>query len=99
MIGDGQTNSVEQILKLLIHPLGQTVPRAAWLNVACAADYTRTSTRTVRQWLVSANPPPFRRVGRRWLVHSDDFDAWLRSFSKPGEQIAEIVEEVVPRVD
>jgi len=38
---------------------------------------------------------PVRRVGGKWLSHADEFDTWLRSFSKAGDELERIVKEVM----
>lgn len=55
---------------------GETSPRSPWLSIAEAADYLRTSERTVHR-LVSRNRVRSTTIGRRRLLHRHDLDAYL----------------------
>ncbi len=55
---------------------GETPPRSPWLSIAEAADYLRTSERTVHR-LVNRNRVRSTTIGRRRLLHRHDLDAYL----------------------
>ena len=55
---------------------GETAPRSPWLSIAEAADYLRTSERTVHR-LVNRNRVRSMTIGRRRLLHRHDLDAYL----------------------
>lgn len=55
---------------------GETSPRSPWLSITEAADYLRTSERTIHR-LVNRNRVRSTTIGRRRLLHRHDLDALL----------------------
>ena len=58
-------------------------------------EYADLGERNLRKDLRDpTHPLPARLVGGKWLVARDDFDAWIRTFPKAGEDIDQVVDEV-----
>ena len=50
-----------------------------YLSVEQAAEFTGIGQRTLRDWLNSADPPPFIRIGAKRLIQRDALPAYLES--------------------
>ena len=66
------------------------------MDMKRAAAYSCLSVRTLHGYLRhTVYPLPARLVGRKWLIHRVDLDAWLRRFPAAGEDIEQIVDEIM----
>jgi hypothetical protein len=70
-----------------------------WLDLKRAGEYCCLSVRTLRKYIGDATHPlPVRIVGGKWLVAQADLDVWLRSFPRAGEQIDQLVEDLLQEI-
>lgn len=68
-----------------------------WLSLqSIAREYADLSERTLRAYLGhDKHPLPAHMVGGKWLVHRDDFDAWVHTFPRSSVDVDHIVDEVM----
>lgn len=50
-----------------------------YITVSQAAEMSGIGERTLRDWLNSADPPPFIRIGAKRLIQRDALPAYLES--------------------
>jgi hypothetical protein len=71
-------------------------PRREWLSIKHAAEEYDISERKLRAFLGhETHPLPARLVGGKWLVSRSDMDNWLRSFPRAGEDLDQLVDELI----
>ena len=67
-----------------------------WLDLRGVSKYCALSVRTLRRYIGHPQHPlPVRCVGGKWLIAQDDLDAWLQSFPRAGEDVTQIVDDVL----
>lgn len=68
-----------------------------WMSLKTVArEYADLSERTLRGYLGHpTHPLPARLVRGKWLIARGDMDVWVRSFPRAGEDLDQIVEEIV----
>jgi hypothetical protein len=71
-----------------------------WMSLTTIPkEYADLSERKLREFLSHpTHPLPARFVGGKWLIARDDFDAWVRSFPRAGEDVDQIVKEVLDEI-
>ena len=67
-----------------------------WFDLKDAANYCSLSIRTLRRYIGHPQHPlPVRLVGGKLLIARDELDVWLRSFPQAGEDVTQIVDDVL----
>lgn len=59
-----------------------------WLGIRHAAKYVCKTPDYLRAHIIAGDIPAYRptdQPGARWLVHTDDLDAWVRSWPSNGK--------------
>ena len=70
-----------------------------WLDLQKAAKYLSLSVRTLRTYIGHhEHPLPVRRVGGKWIGRADALDRWAESFPLAGEQIDQLVDDILEKV-
>lgn len=68
----------------------------AWGKVKTIAERSDVSPRTVRTWLKDGLP--YSKIKGTVLIKFEELDSFLESFSVSGNQVDEIVDEVLKEV-
>ena len=67
-----------------------------WLSLQDAADYTSFSIRSLRRCIGDPSRPlPVYYVHGKILCNSDELDRWIRGFPSGGNEVAQLVDEIL----
>ena len=64
-------------------------PETVWMDLRALTKYAAVSERTIREWIHrQPNPLPAVQVGKKILIHRQEFDRWLGAHPlRPAEAI------------